>query len=153
GGAGGGRSVEVGCEGDLGLVLPVVRLVEGREFRLGGLAQPRRGPLCPGPGDTARERAPPGGRKLAAGGRVVDPDASGRSALAVGVGEQVSLDRGCDDGAVPFEQGGDGEAGRFATAGRTDDRQAGTRFGGQESVADMAEGEPPRDGSRNLQAA
>ena len=52
--SGGRRGVQVGGQGDLGLVLPVVRLGDGGPLRFGGGAQPGGGALRAGPGCAAR---------------------------------------------------------------------------------------------------
>ena len=89
----------------------------------------------------AVEWRPRGGGVAGDGGGVEDPDRASLSPVGEGDVEQVVLDAGGDDRSLPFEEGGDGEAGGLAAAGGADDGEAGLGFGGEETAAEMAEGD------------
>jgi hypothetical protein len=72
--------------------------------------------------------------------------------MGEGVAEQVGLDRAGQNGALPLEDGGDGESGGLPRLGGRNDDHRVTLLGGDQSTRDAPEHQAPSAGCANHKA-
>jgi hypothetical protein len=74
------------------------------------------------------------------------------AAMGEGVAQQVGLDRAGKDGALPFQDGGNGESGGLARLGGRDHDHRVALLGGDQPARDAPEHETPGAGCANDEA-
>jgi hypothetical protein len=112
--------------------VPELGVLDSRPATPGGANEPGRDALGALPGLAGGKRRPAGRRKAGAAGRVVDPHVPAVECAArrERLSQEIRLDRGRDNRALPFQDRGHGEAGRLAGLHRTDHDHRLALFGG-----------------------